>query len=347
MTLQVLGVELALAFGFFAFLLNFIPTLGSVISTVLPLPVVLMNPEISITVAVLAIVIPGSIHFLIGTWSEPLVIGDSLELHPVTVLVSLMVWGTLWGAVGMLLATPITAVLSILSNQAENDTTLGAPARRFARDLPERLEARGEREDLRRHVRPARSTCRLWVVPGISTPRPSGRRSTKARWSPFERMVEASPRTTKVGIGTRPHVLGEGLERVVGSVVRLEATPVETRQKATVSARLEALEGNLLEDVVGHLVRGGVGLKAAHRTLHRRVAKLRHAAEALARAHQGRRSWIEGGVQDDEAAKRDLSPQGEMDREKASLRMSPPTATARGSSARATRSASSRSCDQP
>lgn len=119
LTLQLLGVELALAFGFFAFLLNFIPTLGSVISTVLPVPVVLMNPEISLPVAILAIVVPGSIHFLIGNVVEPLVMGDSLELSPVAVLLSLMIWGAIWGVVGMLLATPITAVLKILSDQAE------------------------------------------------------------------------------------------------------------------------------------------------------------------------------------------------------------------------------------
>ena len=119
MTLELLGIELALAFGFFAFLLNFIPTLGSVISTVLPVPIVLMNPEISVTVAVLAIVVPGTIHFVIGNVVEPLVMGDSLELHPVTVLLSLMIWGTIWGIVGMLLATPITAVLKILSDQTD------------------------------------------------------------------------------------------------------------------------------------------------------------------------------------------------------------------------------------
>lgn len=121
LTLELLGIELALAFGFFAFLLNFIPTLGSVISTILPVPVVLMNPEISLTVAVMAIIIPGSIHFLIGNVVEPLVMGDSLELHPAAVLLSLMIWGAIWGVVGMLLATPITAVLKILSDQA--DTT--------------------------------------------------------------------------------------------------------------------------------------------------------------------------------------------------------------------------------
>jgi AI-2 transport protein TqsA len=124
-TLELLGVELALAFGFFAFLLNFIPTLGSLISTLLPLPVVLMNPELSTTGAILAIAVPGAIHFAIGNLVEPLVMGDSLELHPVALLLSLMIWGAIWGIVGMLLAAPITAVLKILSERIEPTRPLG------------------------------------------------------------------------------------------------------------------------------------------------------------------------------------------------------------------------------
>lgn len=112
--LNLLGVELALVFGLFAFLLNFIPTVGSVISTLLPLPILLLNPEIGLATGVAAIFIPGTIHFGIGNVVEPLVMGDSLELHPVAILVALMVWGVLWGVVGMLLATPITAVMRIL-----------------------------------------------------------------------------------------------------------------------------------------------------------------------------------------------------------------------------------------
>ncbi|MEO2169943.1 MAG: AI-2E family transporter [bacterium] len=114
LTLKLLGVELALAFGLFAFLLNFIPTIGSVISTVLPLPILLLNPEIGWGVGAAAILIPGSIHFGIGNVVEPLVMGDSLELHPIAILVALMIWGVLWGVVGMLLATPITSVIRIL-----------------------------------------------------------------------------------------------------------------------------------------------------------------------------------------------------------------------------------------
>ena len=116
--LLLLGVDLAMAFGFFAFLLNFIPNIGSVFATLLPLPVVLVNPEVSWTVAVLAIVVPGAIQFGLGNVVEPSILGRSLELHPVVILLSLMIWGALWGIVGMFLATPLTAILRILLEQS-------------------------------------------------------------------------------------------------------------------------------------------------------------------------------------------------------------------------------------
>jgi AI-2 transport protein TqsA len=117
--LTVLGVPLAMVFGLFAFLLNFIPSIGSIIATLLPLPVVLVSPDISVTVAVLAIGIPAVIQFAVGNVIAPKVMGDSLELHPVTILLALMLWGSLWGIVGMLLATPITAVMKMMMERLE------------------------------------------------------------------------------------------------------------------------------------------------------------------------------------------------------------------------------------
>lgn len=125
LTLSILGVDLALAFGLFAFLLNFIPSIGSVIATLLPLPVVLVSPEISTTVAILAIAIPASIQFAIGSAIEPKVMGDSLDLHPIAILIALIFWGMLWGVVGMLLAAPITAVMKILFERLEVTRPLG------------------------------------------------------------------------------------------------------------------------------------------------------------------------------------------------------------------------------
>jgi len=108
-----LSVDLWLVFGTLAFWLNFIPNVGSVIAVALPLPVVLLDPSISAGNAVLAIGMPMGIHAFIGNVVEPLLFGHSLELHPVVVLFSLMLWGAVWGVTGMILAVPITAVLRI------------------------------------------------------------------------------------------------------------------------------------------------------------------------------------------------------------------------------------------
>lgn len=124
--LAVLGVPLAMVFGLFAFLLNFIPSIGSIIATLLPLPVVLVSPEISSTTAVLAIALPGFVQFGIGNVLSPKVMGDSLQLHPVTILLALMVWGALWGIVGMLLATPITAVMKMLFERMDQTRPVAA-----------------------------------------------------------------------------------------------------------------------------------------------------------------------------------------------------------------------------
>ena len=118
-TLTLLGVDFALVFGLLAFLFNFIPNIGSVIATLLPIPVALLSPELSVTAKVLALVIPGLIQFVIGNVIQPKAMGRSLDLHPVVVLISLIFFGMIWGIVGMFLATPITAVLKILLERVE------------------------------------------------------------------------------------------------------------------------------------------------------------------------------------------------------------------------------------
>jgi len=123
--LAVLGVDLAMVFGLLAFLLNFIPSIGSVVATLLPLPVVIFNPEISATTAVLAIALPGLIQLVLGNVVDPLVMGESLDLHPVAIVLSLILWGMIWGVVGMLLAAPIAAILKLMLERLELTAPLG------------------------------------------------------------------------------------------------------------------------------------------------------------------------------------------------------------------------------
>jgi AI-2 transport protein TqsA len=124
-TLWVLGIDLAFLFGLFAFLLNFIPNVGSLVATLLPLPIVLVTPDVTGVTAVLAFAIPGAIQFGIGSVLEPRLMGSSLDLHPAVILMALIFWGMLWGFVGMLLATPLTAVLKIVLERNELTAPVG------------------------------------------------------------------------------------------------------------------------------------------------------------------------------------------------------------------------------
>jgi AI-2 transport protein TqsA len=125
LALTLLGVEMALLFGLLAFLLNFIPSVGSVVATLLPLPIVLVG-DYSTAVQILAIALPGSIQFVVGNVLEPRMLGDSMSLHPVTILLALIFWGMIWGFVGTLLATPVTAVVRILLDKLPETRPLAA-----------------------------------------------------------------------------------------------------------------------------------------------------------------------------------------------------------------------------
>jgi AI-2 transport protein TqsA len=109
----ILDLEMALLFATLCFLLCFIPTLGSIIATLLPLPIAMLqfNDPLSIW---LVLLIPMAIQQILGNFIEPKLLGKGLDLHPITILLSLMFWGLIWGLAGMFLAVPITAVLKIV-----------------------------------------------------------------------------------------------------------------------------------------------------------------------------------------------------------------------------------------
>ncbi|HNS21904.1 MAG TPA: AI-2E family transporter [Sedimentisphaerales bacterium] len=116
-TMAIIGLELAGVFGILAFLLNFIPSIGSIIATFLPLPIAVVQFQSSPWLIVLVVGIPGAIQILLGNVIEPKLQGEGLNLHPVTILLALSFWGLLWGIVGMFLAAPITAAIRIVLMQ--------------------------------------------------------------------------------------------------------------------------------------------------------------------------------------------------------------------------------------
>ncbi len=112
--LKVIHLELALMWGILAFLLNFIPTFGSIIVTFLISLIALIQfyPNLtSLGAVILAMV---GVQTILGNIVEPIFQGMQLKLSPMMILVSLIFWGWLWGPMGMILAVPLTEIVKIV-----------------------------------------------------------------------------------------------------------------------------------------------------------------------------------------------------------------------------------------
>lgn len=131
--LTLFDLKLAAVFGMLAFLLNFIPSIGSIIATVLPIPVAVAQFQ-SFWPILLVILIPGITQMTIGNIIEPKIMGKGLQLHPIVIILALAFWGLLWGVIGMFLAVPMTAIIRIILMRFEILKPLG---RILAGQLPE------------------------------------------------------------------------------------------------------------------------------------------------------------------------------------------------------------------
>ncbi len=110
--LMVFGVDLALLWGLFTFLINFIPTIGSIIALVLPISVALLQFDgLGTPLAVACTLVP--IQFLWSSVVTPRIMGYSLDLSPLLVLLSLIFWGWVWGPWGMIFSVPMTSMIKI------------------------------------------------------------------------------------------------------------------------------------------------------------------------------------------------------------------------------------------
>jgi AI-2 transport protein TqsA len=113
------GLDFAILWAFIIFLFNFIPNLGSVISTILPLIIALIQFDSYFKVFWLAVLLI-SIQFIMANILEPRLMGRSLNLSPLMVILSLIFWGWLWGIPGMFIAVPILATVTIILENIES-----------------------------------------------------------------------------------------------------------------------------------------------------------------------------------------------------------------------------------
>jgi AI-2 transport protein TqsA len=115
--LLLIGVDLALLWGFLAFVLHFIPNVGALLAAVPP--VLLALAQLGPGVAALVALVYVAVGTVIGNLVEPYLTGRRLGLSTLVVFLSLVFWGWLWGAVGMLLSVPLTMVVKIACEESE------------------------------------------------------------------------------------------------------------------------------------------------------------------------------------------------------------------------------------
>jgi len=118
--LQIIGVDFALIWGVLAFILNFIPNIGSVILMVITILMGFIQffPQPGPIVAVFISMI--GVQLVVGNFFDPRLQGRRLNLSPVIIILSLFLWGWIWGTIGMFIAVPVTAVIKIVCQNVPN-----------------------------------------------------------------------------------------------------------------------------------------------------------------------------------------------------------------------------------
>jgi len=111
--LSIFGVDFAALFGLIAFLLNFIPSIGSLMAAILRVGFAFFQFGTFWTPFWIFAITVG-LDTILGDFIEPRVMGKGLGLSPLLVFFSLIFWGWLWGIPGMILSVPLTAVIKIV-----------------------------------------------------------------------------------------------------------------------------------------------------------------------------------------------------------------------------------------
>ena len=109
----IIGLDFPIVWGFLAFIMNFIPIFGSIISVGLTtiFSLIQFYPNWGKTVFVL--IFMTSVNMILGNILEPRIEGKNLGISPVMILVSLSIWGYIWGFTGMLIAVPLMVIIKI------------------------------------------------------------------------------------------------------------------------------------------------------------------------------------------------------------------------------------------
>jgi predicted PurR-regulated permease PerM len=108
-----MGLDFPVIWGFIGFVFNFIPTLGPIAASVPPTILAFLQFD-NFLWAFLTSIFMSAIQFISGNFVEPMILGNRLNLNILAILLSLLLWGFIWGIPGMFLSVPIIAALNIV-----------------------------------------------------------------------------------------------------------------------------------------------------------------------------------------------------------------------------------------
>jgi AI-2 transport protein TqsA len=111
--MRLFGLEFAALWAVLTAFLNFVPYVGSVLGVVLPVLMAVVQFEDLGVILTLLLALTAA-QFVIGNFLDPYLMGNSLNLSPFAILISLALWSELWGVPGAFLAVPITAIAAIV-----------------------------------------------------------------------------------------------------------------------------------------------------------------------------------------------------------------------------------------
>ncbi len=123
--LLIFNIDYAYIWGPLAGILNYIPYIGAFLAIIPPVVIALFQFDSYGTAIILLLIIVG-IQNLEGNILTPLFIGKRVNQNPLTILLGLILWGFIWGPVGMILATPLTTCIQILCNNIEPLKPIGS-----------------------------------------------------------------------------------------------------------------------------------------------------------------------------------------------------------------------------
>jgi len=140
-TLAIFGVDFALLWGVVAFLLNFIPAIGSLIAAIPPVILTMVQFGIPESIGVAGLFV--FVNILMGSILEPRFMGKRLGLSVLVVFLSLVFWGWVLGPVGMFLSIPLTLAVKIVLDSREETRWMSV----LLGDMPRRGKRRTQDQE--------------------------------------------------------------------------------------------------------------------------------------------------------------------------------------------------------